>query len=424
MVYGRGRFAGLRCQDCGALYSLGPKRCPRDQGVLLAEYTLGLGCFQPQEEPGIWRFWQLLPLLPRKISREEGGTPLVRAPRWGRELGIDLWFKDEGSNPSGSFKDRGVAAMMSDLAEGAEAVVLMSSGNAAGSVALYAALAGLRAVVLMYRGGTREKTLMAQAFGAEVLAVDAEREAEVLCLAEEVSAELGWLLMNTVADGNPLILEGYKTLAFELALELRDLDAVLVPVGSGTLLSGIWKGFCEMVAAGVSSRVPKLVGVQPQGSCPIVNAFDRGLSRVPPLASIPRTIATALTLDAPGESGALALRAVQQSRGVMIAVSDEAILGAWHRLAREGVALVEPAGAVGAAAIEVVRETGVVKPGNRVVCVLTGHGLKDTAPVERLLPSVPCIPPDLSALCEVLGSAERRGGEGRTGCMSVDRGSE
>lgn len=408
-------FAGLRCQRCHSLYPLEVRRCPRDRGLLLAEYALEGKRVRVQKERGIWRYSQLLPPLPRRLSRGEGGTLLVPARRWGRQLGIDLMFKDEGANPSGSFKDRGVAVMTSGLPEQVNTVVMMSSGNAAGSVALYAALAGVRAVVFMYQGGTREKTFMTQAYGATVVAVNAEREAEVLHLAEQASAELGWLLMNTVVDGNPLILEGYKTVAYELTLELGDIDAVLVPVGSGTLLSGLWKGFREMNALGLASRMPRLVGVQPTGSCPIVNAFDHGLCSVPRLESPPKTIAAALTLDDPKESGALALRAVRESDGAMLAVDDQSILAAWHRLAREGIGLVEPAGAAGAAAIEQALETGALRLGDRVVCVLTGHGLKDIAPMERLLSAVPVIEPCLSAFYQACAGAIERGQEDATG---------
>lgn len=401
-------FAGLRCQRCDSLHPLGANRCPHDQGMLLAEYAPKLRQFRLHKERGIWRFCQLLPPLSRKISRDEGGTPIVPAPGWGRQLGVDLWFKDEGANPSGSFKDRGVAVMASALPQHVDTVVMMSSGNAAGSVALYATLSGVHAVVFMYQGGTREKTFITQAYGATVVAVDAERESDVLHLAEQASAELGWPLMNTVVDGNPLILEGYKTLAYELALELGDIDAVLVPVGSGTLLSGIWKGFREANGLGLTSRMPRLIGAQPKGSCPIVNAFDRGLHSVPPLGSPPNTLAAALTLDNPKESGVLALRAVRESKGVMLAVEDEAILAAWHRLAHEGIALVEPAGAAGAAAIDQAWQMGALKCGERVVCVLTGHGLKDIASVEQLLPAVPVIEADLSAFYQACPDAGER----------------
>lgn len=239
-------FTGFRCQRCGSLLPVGKNRCPHDQGILLAEYTLASGSVPLRRgERGIWRFSSLLPPLARKASRDEGGTPAVPSARWGGSFGIDLWFKDEGANPYGSFKDRGVAVMVSGLPEEVNTVAMMSSGNAAGSVALYTALSGVHAVVLMYRGGTREKAFMTQAYGATMIAVYAEREADVLHLAERVSAEMGWPLMNTVVDGNPLILEGYKTLAYELALELGDVDAVMVPVVLGPCLAGCGRGFAS-----------------------------------------------------------------------------------------------------------------------------------------------------------------------------------
>jgi threonine synthase len=219
-------FKGLRCQKCDVLYPLGTAYCAQDRGLLLSEYALAkqkmTGAF-PYDKPGIWRFSPLMPPLPRRLSRGEGNTPVLTSRKSGDTLEIDLFFKDEGANPSGSFKDRGVAVMVSALDPSTETVIMMSSGNAASSVALYSALAGVHAIVLMYQGGTRAKAFMTRAYGATVLAVHAEREADVLTLAESVAKEKGWPLMNTVAAGNPLILDGYKTLAYELSEELPDM---------------------------------------------------------------------------------------------------------------------------------------------------------------------------------------------------------
>ncbi len=404
-------FKGLRCQKCGILYPLGTKYCAQDRGLLLSEYALIKHkrietCLY--NEPGVWRFSPLMPPLPRKLSRGEGNTPLLASRNVGGILGIDLFFKDEGTNPSGSFKDRGVVVMVSALDPSAKTVVMMSSGNAASSVALYSALAGVHAVVLMYQGGTRAKSFMTRAYGATVFAVQAEREADVLALAESVAAEKGWPLMNTVAVRNPLILDGYKTLAYELSEGLADIDVVVVPVGSGTLISGIWKGFDELHRAGMISRVPRLIGVQPTGSCPIVKAFDGNLPSVPRLSDVPNTIAAALTLDDPGESGALALHAVRETKGGFMAVSDEAILRACKSLAADETILAEPAAAVSVAALPKALEQGFIHPGERVVCVLTGHGLKDIDSLDRSLPSMINIAADKSEFMDAYASIERQ----------------
>ena len=397
-------FLGYRCLQCGSLSPLGTKCCRCGGRLLLAEYKLESFEDFCSGEPGVWRFLPLLPPLDRRLSRGEGGTPLLPSRRWSSRLGIELFFKDESMNPSGSFKDRGVAVMMSALNPATdETVVMMSSGNAASSVALYAALAGVHAIVLMYQGGTREKAFMTRVYGATVFAVQAEREAEVLSLAEEIAVKMKWPLMNTVAAGNPLILEGYKTLAYEIVGEIGDVDAVVVPVGSGTLLSGIWKGFKELYQLGRIRKAPKLIGVQPVGSCPIVKAFQKGLSEVPKLPGSPRTVATALTLDDPGESGALALRAVQESEGGLIAVDDEAILEVCRSLASEETIVAEPAGAAGAAGLAKALDEGLIQPGERVICVITGHGLKDIKPVEQLIPPMVNINPRLSDFKEKYG---------------------
>jgi len=244
----RSLFLGYKCLECGTLNPLGASSCGKcGSKLLLAEYKLDSFKNFFRDEPGIWRFLPLLPPLIQHLSRGEGRTPLLPSRKCGARLGINLYFKDESINPSGSFKDRGVAVIMSSLNPAVDkTVVMMSSGNAASSVALYAALAGVHAVVLMYQGGTSEKAFMTRAYGATVFAVQAEREAEVLALAEEIAARKNWKLMNTVAAGNPLILEGYKTLAYEIVEEAGEVEVVMVPVGSGTFLSGIWKGFKEL----------------------------------------------------------------------------------------------------------------------------------------------------------------------------------
>ncbi|MCK4393814.1 threonine synthase [Candidatus Bipolaricaulota bacterium] len=404
-------FLGLRCYKCGALHPLGASYCRKDRGLLLSDYQLSkeAGAIQfHTEEMGVWRFLPMLPPLPRRLSRGEGNTPLLASRKLGDTLGIDLFFKDEGANPSGSFKDRGVVVMASALDPSAETVIMMSSGNAASSVALYSALAGVHAVVLMYQGGTRAKAFMTRSYGATVFAVQAEREADVLTLAETVAKEKGWPLMNTVAAGNPLILDGYKTLAYELVEALADIDATIVPVGSGTLISGIWKGFDELHRAGMISHVPRLIGVQPTGSCPIVKAFEAGLEQVPPLAEAPHTVAAALTLDDPGATGTLTLHAIRTSKGTLIAVDDDTILSACQSLALDETILVEPAAAVGVAALTEAIEYGVIQKGERVVCVLTGHGLKDIESVERSMPPMINIAAEKSEFMDAYASIERK----------------
>ena len=384
-------FQGLRCQKCGKLYPVGETRCPKDGGLLLADYdfkkeAIPLG--SRRQEPGIWRFLPMMPPLSKRISRDEGNTPISPSRKLGKQLGVTLFFKDEGANPSGSFKDRGVAVMTSALAPSVKTVIMMSSGNAASSVALYSALAGIRAVILVHRGGTSAKAFMTQAYGAMVFNVQAEREADILALTEQLAKEKGWTLMNTVAAGNPLILEGYKTLSYELIEELNEVDAVFVPTGSGTLISGIWKGFDELYRLGVISHIPRLIGVQPIGSCPIVKAFEAGLKYVPKLSDVPNTVVAPLTLDDPKESGALALQAVNTSEGSFIAVDDDSILSACRSLALNETLLVEPAAATSFAGLKEAIARGIVRKGERVVCVLTGHGLKDFEPVRQSMPSM------------------------------------
>jgi len=406
-------FKGYRCESCGSIVGMEHPTCPEDGGLLLAEYDMNAVDLAIREslasQEGIWRFSPVLPPVGQPITRGEGGTPIHASIKWGNSLGVALYFKDEGANPSGSFKDRGVAAMFSGLSHDVTTVVVFSSGNAASSVALYAAATGVHAVVLMYQGGTTEKTFMTQAFGASVVSITADREGDVYHLSQEVAHRMGWNLMNTSAIGNPLLIEGYKTLAYELAAQVENLDVVVVPTASGALLSGIWKGFRELRSARILNQVPRIIGVQPSGSAPIANAFKRGLHVAPRLDSVPRTIASALTFDDPGASGQLTLKAVRESEGAMISVEDDELLAAARALGREEALLVEPAGAASLAGVIGGVEDGIIRRGETVACVVTGHGLKDVATVRSLHSPPAAIPANVDRFMDVYEAQKETG---------------
>lgn len=317
------------------------------------------------------------------VTLGEGSTPLVPSRRLGPELGIDLWFKVEGRNPTGSFKDRGMTvAVTLARARGARAVVCASTGNTAASAAAYAARAGLAAAVLVPRGGVAlGKLAQAAAFGAEIWEVAGNFD-EVLALVREAAASSeGVALVNSV---NPDRLLGQKTAAFEIidAFPGQPPAAIVLPVGNAGNISAYGKGIEDYRRAGRCRVVPRLVGVQAEGAAPLVTGEP---------VETPRTIASAIRIGRPASAG-LARDAVARTGGAFVAVCDEAIVEAQRRLAAEEGVFVEPASASPVAALLEaargrLRPEGIdpiVRAGERVVCVLTGDGLKDPDAGARL----------------------------------------
>lgn len=394
-------FRGYRCWSSNRGMFLSDKESCKDmRGVLLAQYDFEQLQEHWQIGPasmGVWSFSALLPPPSIPLTQGEGHTPLLPSRKLSSEFGCDILFKDEGRNPSGSFKDRGTAVMFSCLPPEVDTAVLFSSGNAASSVALYALLRGIKAVILMYQG-SREKTFMTQAYGALCLEVKAN-EGELLKLAEGAARRYGWYLATTTGSANPTVLEGYKTIAYEIAYETdKPVTAVVIPMASGTLLAGIWKGFDELKQLGKIKQLPKLIGVQSEAINPIYQAFVKGENQVLGQKKPGETVAKGLTLDAPGADGDLALQAIRSSEGAVVQVSDDTILEACRRLALTEGILAEPSGAAAVAGLSEACSKGLVKPNDRVVCVLTGSGLKDISPVKQMLGEIPHIEPDIKVI--------------------------
>jgi threonine synthase len=325
--------------------------------------------------PGlIERYRDRLPFGPGDpvVSLQEGSTPLVPAPALGERAGAEVFLKIEGANPTGSFKDRGMTCAVSDaVRNGAEAVLCASTGNTAASLAAYAARAGLRGAVIVPEGKIATgKLAQALMHGARVIALRGNFDV-ALKLVRELCARQPIALVNSV---NPLRIEGQKTAAFELADELAELDALCIPVGNAGNITAYWKGFQE---AGLS---PRMLGFQAEGAAPLVHGKP---------VDNPETVASAIRIGNPARWED-AMAAMTASRGQVRAVSDAEILDAYRFLAsREGV-FCEPASAASVA--------GLIKYGapegvRRIVCVLTGHGLKD--PQTALMEAgsvVPCEP--------------------------------
>jgi threonine synthase len=318
-------------------------------------------------ENGLWRYRDRLPVEPL-VTLGEGWTPLIPAPVISERVGADVWLKFEGANPTGSFKDRGMTvAVSAAVRDGQRAVVCASTGNTAASAAAYAARAGLRGAVIVPEGKIATgKLAQALMHGAKVIALRGNFD-QALTLVRELVERQPIALVNSV---NPFRVEGQKTAAFEVCDQLGEApDVLCIPVGNAGNITAWWKGFGEYGVA------PRLHGYQAAGAAPLVHGKP---------VENPETVASAIRIGKPARWEE-AMNAVTASRGEIRAVTDEEILDAYSLLgSREGV-FCEPASAASVA--------GLLKYGaeGRVVCVLTGHGLKDPqTALSRAAPVVPC----------------------------------
>jgi threonine synthase len=310
------------------------------------------------------------------VSLGEGMTPTVRADRIGRKLGTaDLWVKDEGLNPTGSFKARGLACAMSMAVElGIRKVAIPSAGNAASAMAAYAAAAGIEAHIFMPRDVPQSNFIECKAFGAKVTLVDGLISDCAKIVAERRSSE-GWFDVSTLKE--PYRIEGKKTMGYELAEQLRwELpDVIFYPTGGGVGLIGMWKAFEEMETLGwITSKRPKMIAVQAEGCQPVVRAFVNGEARSTFWENA-HTVASGLRVPKPlGDF--LILDAVRKSGGTAIAVPDEESLDAGIELATDEGMFVAPEGAACIAALRRLLNDGFLKPHEKIVIYNTGAGLK------------------------------------------------
>lgn len=317
-----------------------------------------------------------LPEHTKLVSLHEGDTPLIPLPRLAEELGggFELFAKFEGLNPTGSFKDRGMTAAVSEaFGRGVKAVICASTGNTAASAAAYAARAGLRAIVLIPEGKVAAGKLAgAVAYGAQVLQIAGSFD-KALELVVEISDRYPIALVNSL---NPYRLEGQKTAAFEIIEELgRAPNWLCLPVGNAGNITAYWLGFSQYHQLH-NSGLPRLLGVQAAGAAPLVHGHP---------VEQPETVATAIRIGKPAR-GEQALEAAQESGGRIIAASDEEILAMQRRLAAEGV-WVEPASAAGLAGLaKEIRAGQIDVNGTTIVAVCTGHGLKDPNIITDSMP--------------------------------------
>ncbi len=355
-----------RCSRCGDLLE-----CRIEPGRVFSLLSL------PGRVQSMWRYRELLPGFFREVvTLEEGYTRLVKAERLAKILGVrELYVKMEGLNPTGSFKDRGMSVGVS-MAKmlGARQVVCASTGNTSASLAAYASRAGLKCSVYIPEGKIAlGKLFQARMFGAEIYQVRGSFD-EALKMVLETAGTQAYIL-NSV---NPWRIEGQKTAAFELWEQTggRTDYFVVLPVGNSGNIAAYWKGFKELLENGLISEAPRLIGVQAEGASPIVEAVSRQLDYLPQWSN-PETIATAIRIGRP-INWKKGVRAIRESGGTAVRVSDEEILSALRLLASvEGVAT-EPAGSAPIAAVRKLVEDGKLGQDDRVICIATGNMLKDT----------------------------------------------
>lgn len=346
-------------------------------------------------ESSIWKWWELLPIQDAAAitSLGEGYTPLIEAGHLGGRLGIGrLLVKNDGLLPTGSLKDRVNALAVSRAREVKASVVgTPSTGNAAASLAAYAARGGVACVVFVPEGTAPAKVVQARICGARIVAIRAPFDTVAL-LARQAIEQFGWY--STLSD-NPWRNAGLKSYAYELLDQLGEVPDWLVhPEASGGAVAQTWKGFAEMQELGWVARRPRMVAAQAEAAAALVRAWERGLADAEPITPGP-TVAEAIKVGRP-RLGWQCLKALRESGGTAQAVTDDEILEAQSLLARcEGV-FAEPAGAVAIAAARRLRQTGVIGQKATVVCVVTGHGLKQLG--ELSLTDIPLIDPTLAAL--------------------------
>lgn len=352
----------------------------------------------PAHWPGLLqRYRAFLPLEPHSpiVTLHEGNTPLVAATRVQRRLGTDikLYFKLEGANPSGSFKDRGMTMAVSKAVEaGSQALICASTGNTSASMAAYAARAGIQCFMLVPHGYVAlGKLAQGLHYGARVIAIEGNFD-QALGIVKELSETHPVTLVNSV---NPFRIDGQKTGAFEVVDQLGDApDYLAIPVGNAGNITAYWRGFQAYAAAGLARKLPAMLGYQAAGAAPLVLGHP---------VSKPETIATAIRIGNPA-SGSFALEARDRSGGEIAAVSDEEILAAYDMLAREEGLFCEPASATGLAGLLARARRAPLPAGSTVVCVLTGNGLKDPeTAIGRVADSVKPVPADANAIGRLLG---------------------
>lgn len=420
------KFVGYRCSLCKTDYLPGQVTytCPKDGGNLdiVLDYDFLRKKYQPEdilsrEDDSLWRYLPLLPVPEPEGSstplHAAGGTPVYSLSRLGKKLGLNqLWLKDESRNPTASFKDRASAIVVARAREiQADVIVTASTGNAGAALAGMSAAIGQKAVIFAPKNAPPAKVAQLLIFGAKVVLIDGTYD-DAFDLTIKAADEFKWYCRNT--GFNPFTAEGKKTAAFEIwdwwqsahkewhkqigeGIDHAPLT-IFVSVGDGNIISGIHKGFKDLLELNWLSRMPRIIGVQAQGSAAINNAFHANTENI--IAITAKTIADSISVDLPRD-GVRAVRAARETDGTYITVSDDEILKAIAELGRFGI-FAEPAGATAFAGLVRAIADGIVGSDEPILVINTGSGLKDIKAAMQAVVEAPIIEPTLAALKKIL----------------------
>ncbi len=396
----------LVCVHCGAVYPPDEiiYNCRSCGHLLAVRYPLGEISIDRKtwdSRPlSVWRYKELPPVRIPPVTLNEGGTPLYHLEKIGKDIGVPgLYAKHEGRNPSGSFKDRGMTVGVSMAMQlGKKSVACASTGNTSASLAVYAARAGIPAVVLLPAGKVAlGKVAQALMHGAKVISIRGNFD-QALEMVHDLCLSHGLYLLNSI---NPFRLEGQKTIGFEAIDQLGQVpDRIVLPVGNAGNISAVYKGLRELESLGLIDRLPMMTGVQAAGSQPVVRAIQDNLPEVIHEGN-PETVATAIRIGAP-VNAEKALTAIRMTGGTALSVTDAEILSMQRDLARlEGIG-VEPASAASVAGIRKMAESGLLDRDEKIVCVVTGHLLKDPETVINQCEPPVVVDADISSLLSAL----------------------
>ena len=417
-----GDFVGYRCSLCGKEYL--PQEvtytCPHDGGNLdvvldmegIKQHTQPRDIFASQES-SLWRYLPLLPVSdPGGLGtplRAAGWTPVFQPQVLAQKLGLRaLWVKDESRNPTASFKDRASAVLVGRARNiGAQVVVTASTGNAGAALAGMAAAVGQKAIIFAPRTAPPAKIAQLLVFGAQVLLVDGSYD-DAFDLTIQAAQAFGWYCRNT--GYNPFTAEGKKTAALEIwewmmhgavstLIGGNKRLSIFVSVGDGNIISGLHKGFKDLASLGWLEAMPRIFGVQAEGSAAIANAFFAGSEQIIPVQA--RTLADSISVDLPRD-GVRAVRAARETGGSYVLVSDEEILAAIAELGRVGI-FAEPAGATAYAGLVRAIASELISEDDPVLVLNTGSGLKDVRAAMQAVREPPVIQPSLDAVRKIIG---------------------
>jgi threonine synthase len=409
----------LNCSLCSESYAPEQVRyvCPKhgDTGLLDVIYDYekiksrtSATQVSDSKDYSVWRYWDLLPIENRSVipPLRVGWTPLYDARQLRKKLNLtSLWLKDDGLNPTGSFKDRASAVVVAKAKElGVKVITAASSGNAGAALAGVSASAHIQAAVFVPHTAPEAKIAQLLIYGARVFLVKGTYD-QAFDLSLAASKEFGWYSRNT--GYNPYTVEGKKTASLEICEQLAFLtyehpkqgwrapDRIFVAVGDGNIITGIWKGLLDLLALGWIDKMPKLMGVQAEGAAACYNAWRAGTDKITPVDA--HTISDSISVGLPRD-GTRAVRAVRETQGAYITVPDEEVLEAMRELGREAGIFAEPAGATGYAGLVKATRENAIDHDEEIVVVVTGNGLKDINSAIRAVGKISPIEPNLEVI--------------------------